>query len=106
MKVNLDQELKNFDGTNLSGISVKAIMIQYLGTYGSQEGKKVIAAYKLGTRVYDASGEIELSDSELDIMRDSLQKPQHIAIVYAQICDVFNVNGDNDVVGANEVSRI
>jgi len=95
MEVNLDREINNFDGSKLREITVKAILLQYLGTFSHNDGAKMIRAYKLGQLVFDGSGNMSFDDKDVEIIREALKKPQHIAIVYAQICDIFGVNGEN-----------
>lgn len=98
MELNLDQGFVNFDGSIIEGLTLKGVLLQYLGTFSSQKGEDMIAAYTLGQRVYEpARQSLTLSDKELELVKNAISKPQHIAMVYAQMYVMIHGGNEGDV---------
>lgn len=86
----------NFAGTELldntkSGddkvIRVQDILVQYLGQFfQAKDPKKVILAYKVGQKIYDAKFDsLELEDAEFELIEEALKEPKHSPMILGPI---------------------
>ena len=90
MKVlkDLDKGINGYDGEvmliNDKPLIIKDLLMQYLGSFVSQDGKESIAVNAVGQRLYTSKAEeTELTDDEYKLLLKATDKPQHISMVYA-----------------------
>lgn len=85
--VNVGKEIKDYDGKSIPGregtIKVKDIMNQYVAGFTKEnDPDKMILAWRIGQKIYDADGEVALEDAEFDLVKEAMKKPQHAAALY------------------------
>ncbi len=87
----LGKGITTFDGSPLPWDSagkptfVKDLVLHYLGTFNSKNGKSMIEAGALGFKIaaYTES-EIQLENAELNIIKEATQNPVHGALIVYQ----------------------
>jgi len=90
MKVikNLDKGITGYDGAEMlingKPLVIKDLMMQYVGSYVTQDGKESIAVNAIGQKLYDTKKDkVEFTDDEYKLLLKATDKPQHITMVYA-----------------------
>ena len=100
-KINLKEEIKGFDGKAVmlgdEALTVKTILIQYLGTFASENTSEMIIAYAIGQNIYESKNSVLVSSSEFRLIEKALEKPQHGAVVYVPF--------KNAIDGSKEVDK-
>lgn len=93
MKVNLSQPVLNFNGDSIKEGGKELIMGKALAnTIATLEARDNTAMqqYELARKLYTAEGEIEISESEREIIRKVCSNGRMWVIVAAQILNVVN----------------
>ena len=100
-KINLKEEIKGFDGKPVllgsDALTVKTMLIQYLGTFASENTSEMIIAHAIGQKVYDGDSNVLITSSEFRLIEKALEKPQHGAVVYVPF--------KNAIDGSKEVDK-
>jgi len=85
----MNQQSGEIDGNGtpiMIPMLMKDIYLHYLGVYTSQNGKQVIAAYKLGIAIVDCKDpEMEIENADFLLLKEATQKPMHGALVMGQV---------------------
>lgn len=87
-ELNINQVIRDFKG-NAIGISasepmtVRDTIMQQLGVYRTQDGKKVLEVYSLGMKVTNHKNDpLELEESEFNILKEVVNgNPAQMAVV-------------------------
>lgn len=88
----IGKEIKTFDGrtiitdSSMQPMTIKDIVLHYLGVYNSQDGKRLIEAYRLGIRVADCrEPTINIENQDFLLIKEAIQKPSHGALIAGQL---------------------
>lgn len=93
-KVPLTKAVRGWDGRVLlvegNPLTVKELLLQYVGTFESEVGKELILARKLGQKIYDSREDlVEIEEPEFSVIKKSTSRPRHIAIVMGFLLEVL-----------------
>ena len=94
--VELGKVMVTFDGRPIpdfqgNPMSVRDVLLHYLGTYTSKNGKNIIDAYQLGMKIAKhTEATIQLENAEFLILKESVQNPAHGALIMGQIAEVLD----------------
>lgn len=85
--VNVGKEIMDYEGQPIPGrdgtVKVKDIMNQYVAGYTKDnDPDKMILAWRIGQKIYDATDEVALEDAEFDLVKEAMKKPQHAAALF------------------------
>ena len=92
----IGKEFRAFDGKPLmeapgKPIIIKDVLLHYLGTFNSKNGKTMIEAYRLGVKVAGhVEPEITLENAEFNLIKEATQNPAHGALIIGQLQAVID----------------
>jgi len=93
----LGKQINTFDGKSLPAdatgkpMVVKDVLLHYLGTFNSKNGKSMIEAYQLGMKIAGhTEAEIQLENAEFNLVKEATQIPQHGALIIGQLQAVID----------------
>jgi len=96
-KINIGKILVGFDGKPLLNeekghVTAKDILIQYAGSFMSQEPRERIMTRMFGEKLFkaDRNKEMKIEDAEYNLLKQMLQKPMHPDIILVQIDDMMD----------------
>jgi hypothetical protein len=88
-RINLKEEIKGFDGKAVmlgdEALTVKTLLMQYIGTYASENAADMVVAYAIGQKVYDNESYVDLNGSEYRVVEKAIARPQHGTVVYVPL---------------------
>ena len=97
VSMSVGREIRTFDGRPLpvdvtgKPMLIKDVLLHYLGTFNSKNGKSMIEAYKLGVKISDYSeSEIQLENAEFNIIKEAIQNPVHGALIIGQLQEAID----------------
>ena len=92
VKMEIGKGIRTFDGKPLPAdvtgkpMVIKDVLLHYLGTFNSKNGKSMIEAYQLGVKIAGhADPEIEIENAEFNILKEATQTPVHGALIIGQL---------------------
>jgi hypothetical protein len=90
VKLEIGKVLTTFDGKPISGIDgpmvLKDVLLHYLGTFHSKNGKSMIGAFTLGQKIAKETDEsITLENAEFLLLKEAVQNPVHGALIFGQL---------------------
>jgi hypothetical protein len=92
VKMQIGKELTTFEGKPIPAdptgkpMVIKDVLLHYLGTFNSKNGKSMIEAYQLGVKIAaHAEPEIDLENAEFNVLKEATQNPQHGALIIGQL---------------------
>ncbi len=88
----IGKEIRTFDGRVISvdatmkPMTIKDVLLHYIGTFNTKDGKRLIEAYKLGLKLSDYYEQtINIENSDWLIIQEAIQTPVHGALIMGQL---------------------
>jgi hypothetical protein len=88
----IGKEIRTFDGKPIPAdatgkpMVIKDVLLHYLGTFNSKNGKSMIEAYQLGVKIAGhVEPEISLENAEFNLVKEAMQNPVHGALIIGQL---------------------
>jgi hypothetical protein len=85
-RIRVNKVIEGFDGKPIvmggEALVVKDMMLQYLGTFASENPQEMIVAFAIGQKVYSAESYVDLENAEYKIIEKAISKPQHGTVVF------------------------
>ena len=92
--VYLNELIRGFNGDGIlvdgEPMSVKDLLLQYVGTFTSNNGAELILARRVGQKIYDAKEDIDLEETEWNIVKQAVSRPKHVALVMGAFLEFIN----------------
>lgn len=90
--MDLDQPLKNLDGTELKDAKLADILTNLLGSMKGENGLESMKIYRLAQRTLPG-GKVDFTEEEIALIKRALDQnvPQYFAVVVGQLQELFEV---------------
>ena len=99
----LSELIRSFNGNGIlvdgSPLTVKDLLLQYVGTFESDKGAELIMARKIGQKIYDCKEPyFEFEDAEWALVKQAISKPKHVALVMGSFLEFIGKVDRNEYV--------
>jgi hypothetical protein len=88
MKIDVSQQLKDFDGKPITDesyqpLTIRVLLRMYAGSYVPQKGEDAVIAHAVALKIHSANGEVDVTNEEYKILCECIKQPRHGAAIYA-----------------------
>jgi hypothetical protein len=99
MKLDINEAIKDYESNPVidagGPLTIRRLLRMYAGSYVPEQGPDgraqsnaaeiSVIANAVAIKIHNANGELELTEEELKILKDTIATPRHAAMVYSQI---------------------
>ena len=101
LKLDISKQIIDYDGMPIidagQPLTIRILLRMYAGSYVPQPGEKAaeqsVIANAVALKIHHASnGEVNLTDEEFVILKETIAIPRHAALVYAQVYAAVSID--------------